>query len=40
MSQRSRAKNDVERAQLLDATLDNLRWIHPDVKITIAFSDW
>ena len=40
MSQRSYEENGVEWTRLIKVALNNLRWIHPDVKITMTFSDW
>ena len=40
MAKRSQDKQGVDRAWLIDRALDNLRWIHPDVKLTIASLDW
>ena len=40
MALRSRDDNGVERALLIDGAPDDLRWIHPDVKMTAASLTW
>ena len=40
MALRSRDGEGVERALLIDGAPDDLRWIHPDVKMTAASLTW
>ena len=40
MALRSRDDEGVERALLIDGAPDDLRWIHPDVKMTTASLTW
>ena len=40
MALRSRDDEGVERALLIDGAPDDLRWIHPDVKMTAASLTW
>ena len=40
MAQRSRDGEGVERALLIDGAPDDLRWMHPDVKMASASLTW
>ena len=40
MAQRSHDGEGVERVLLIDRALDDLRWIHPDVKMASASLTW
>ena len=40
MPKQSQDEHAVERARLIDRAPDDVRWIHPDVKITTASFHW
>ena len=39
ITQRSRDKSSIEQVHILDVALDDLKWIHPNVKMTMASNE-